>query len=117
MEPVSAYLHMLDGRLRVKVAEVKGSPAVATLVETELKEIPGITRVSANPLTGNVLVLYDPDLVGVREIMEALRAGGHLRQPAGHAGGTGGSTGSGLGAIMLRATTEFAIQHLITALI
>jgi len=116
MEPVSAYLHMLDGRLRVKVAEVKGSPAVATLVETELKEIPGITRVSANPLTGNVLVLYDPDLVGVREIMEALRAGGYLREPSGSAD-SALPVGARLGAIVLRATTEFAIQHLITALI
>src|SRR3989442_5858244 len=116
MEPMSAYLHMLDGRLRIKVAEVKGSPAMATLVETELKELQGITRVSANPLTGNVLVLYDPDVVGVREIMEALRAGGYLQQPSG-SGEPTLPVGARLGAIMLRATTEFAIQHLITALI
>jgi len=115
MEPMSAYLHMLDGRLRIKVAEVKGSPAMATLVETELKELQGITRVSANPLTGNVLVLYDPELVGVREIIEALRAGGYLRQPSGSEPTL--PVGARLGAIMLRATTEFAIQHLITALI
>jgi len=116
MEPVSAYLHMLDGRLRVKVAEVKGSPAVATLVETELSEVPGITRVSANPLTGNVLVLYDQELVGVGEIMEALRAGGYLGEPPGSTDSPL-PVGARLGAIVLRATTEFAIQHLITALI
>ena len=112
-----AFLHMLDGRLRIKVADVKGSHTGAALVEAELRELQGVNRVTANPLTGSVLVLYDPAQVGVEEIMEALRAGGYLRQPAGHAGGTGGSLGSGLGAIMLRATTEFAIQHLITALI
>src|SRR2546426_1930962 len=113
----SAFLHMLDGRLRVKVADVKGSPRVAALVEAQLAELQGVDDVSANPLTGSVLVLYDPAQVGVEEIMEVLRAGGHLRQPAGHAGGTGGSTGSGLGAIMLRAAAEFAIRHPLTALI
>src|SRR5947199_9531890 len=111
-----SFLHMLDGRLRVKVADVKGSPTGAALVEAELGELQGVNRVSANPLTGSVLVLYDPAQVGVEEIMEALRAGGYLRQPDGHAG-AGRPLGSGLGAIMLRATTEFALQHLITALI
>src|SRR5439155_536328 len=35
----SAFLHMLDGRLRVKVADVKGSPRVAALVEAQLAEL------------------------------------------------------------------------------
>src|SRR2546423_14337231 len=79
----SAFLHMLDGRLRVKVADVKGSPRVAALVEAQLAELQGVDDVSANPLTGSVLVLYDPAQVGVEEIMEALRAGGYFRAPPG----------------------------------
>src|SRR2546430_10800149 len=98
-----AFLHMLDGRLRVKVADVKGSPTGAALVEAELGELQGVNRVPANPLTGSVLVLYDPAQVGVEEIMEALRAGGYLRQPAGHAGGAGGVLRAGAGAIQLSA--------------
>ena len=112
----SAFLHMLDGRLRVKVADVKGSPRVAALVEAQLAELQGVDDVSANPLTGSVLVLYEPAQVGVEEIMEVLRAGGHVRPPSGDARPST-SLSSGLGSIMLRATTEFAIQSLITALI
>src|SRR2546430_4303003 len=78
----SAFLHMLDGRLRVKVADVKGSPRVAALVEAQLAELQGVDDVSANPLTGSVLVLYDPAQVGVEEIMEALRAGGYFPHPS-----------------------------------
>src|SRR5438034_7506767 len=111
-----AFLHMLDGRLRIKVADVKGSHTGAALVEAELRELQGVNRVTANPLTGSVLVLYDPAQVGVEEIMEALRAGGHVRPPSGDARPST-SLSSGLGSIMLRATTEFAIQSLITALI
>ena len=112
----SACLHMLDGRLRVKVADVKGSPRVAALVEAQLAEVEGVDEVCANPLTGSVLVLYDPAQVGVEQIMEALRAGGYLRHPSGDARPSP-SLSSGLGSIVLRATTEFALQHLITALI
>jgi len=112
----SAFLHMLDGRLRVKVADVKGSPRVAALVEAQLAELQGVDDVSANPLTGSVLVLYDPAQVGVEEIMEVLRAGGYFRHPSGDVRPST-SVGSGLGSIMLRATTEFALQSLITALI
>ena len=112
----SAFLHMLDGRLRVKVADVKGSPRVAALVEAQLSELQGVERVSANPLTGSVLVLYDPTEVDVEAIIEVLRAGGYVRHSSGEARPTS-SLSSGLGSIMLRATTEFALQHLITALV
>src|SRR5919198_3655018 len=76
----SAYLHALDGRLRVKVAEVKGSPAKALEVESQLQSCDGINRVTANPTTGSVLVLYDPCRIKQDEIINALRALGCLQE-------------------------------------
>src|SRR2546422_11064664 len=107
----SAFLHMLDGRLRVKVADVKGSPRVAALVEAQLAELQGVDDVSANPLTGSALGLYDPAQVGVEEIMEVLRAGGYFRHPSG-VGRPSASVGAGAGASMRRATAGCGRQAL-----
>ena len=59
---VSQYgtVHALPGRLRVKVAGVKKSPPMAGHVEQALLQEPGVTAAEANPLTGSVLVHFDP---------------------------------------------------------
>lgn len=116
MNAATAYLHVLDGRARIKVREVKGSPDEACALERRLAGLHGVSRATANPLTGNVLVLYDGDQIAVGDIMNALWGWGYLREPQ-PASGALRSTGDGFGAVILRATTEFAIQHLITALI
>jgi len=74
----STYVHALDGRLRIKAAGVKGSPARAARVEARMREIAGIRDVAANPMTGNVLVLYDPAVASQGEIVDVLRALGCL---------------------------------------
>jgi hypothetical protein len=67
------YVHILDGRLRVKVPEVKRSRSKAILVERVLRRMRGVTHVKANPLTGNVLVLFRPQQLDVTGILAALR--------------------------------------------
>jgi hypothetical protein len=59
---ISQYgaVHALPGRLRVKVAGVKKSPPTAGRVEQALLQEPGVTAVGANPVTGSVLVHFDP---------------------------------------------------------
>ena len=59
---VSQYgaVHALPGRLRVKVAGIKKSPQTAGQVEQALRQEPGVTAVGANPVTGSVLVHFDP---------------------------------------------------------
>lgn len=79
---MSSYLHVMDGRLRVKVPEVKRSSARARQVEELIESVPGVTRVSANPTTGNVLVLFDPDQLTHHEILSALKNADYLQQPA-----------------------------------
>lgn len=50
---------ILNGRIRIKVPEVKGSPAIAGTMESQLAQLEGVAHVKANLLTGDVLVRFD----------------------------------------------------------
>ena len=79
---MSSYLHVMDGRLRVKVPETKRCVSKALHVEQVLGSLPGITRVTANPTTGNVLVLFDSAQLTHDEILSVLKKADYLREPA-----------------------------------
>ncbi len=113
---VSSILHVLDGRVRVKLSDVKGAPARAREVEARLFALEGIDQVEANPTTGSVLILHDSGRVAAPEIVDQLRGWGYFRDPEPVAQVAGG-LGDGLGSLFLRATTEAALQTLLTALI
>jgi copper chaperone CopZ len=102
-----AYLHSLDGRLRIKLTEVRRAPHAARAVEERLRSVAGVTDASANPATGNVLVLYDCDLTSTGAIVDALQTWGYLRArpPA--------TDLIDLGSMLLRATAEVALQRLL----
>jgi copper chaperone CopZ len=115
MNVVSSYIHALEGRLRIKIPEVKGAPWKAGEVERHLKLLTGMEDVSANPVTGNVLILYDPRLVNQEEIISALKELGYLEEASPQSKGDG---------MVERLTTtvastlmEVALTHLVTALI
>ena len=59
----TGYYHKLDGRIRIKVPEIKGSLAMAGELEDQLAKLNGVTHVQVNPLTGYVLVLFDYQVV------------------------------------------------------
>ncbi len=67
------YCHHVPGRLRVKIPGLQGEPAEAERVETVLRAIPGVTGVRGNPLTGSVVVLYDPDHTAQDRILNILQ--------------------------------------------
>jgi hypothetical protein len=52
-------VHAIPGRLRLKVDKVKGDPVFAQKAEDTLRQVSGIERVEAKPLTGSVLIYYD----------------------------------------------------------
>ncbi|HYB91675.1 MAG TPA: HAD-IC family P-type ATPase, partial [Candidatus Binataceae bacterium] len=56
MDPIHTAV---PGRARYRVAGLRRSESVKKLLEGSLPEIAGIDQVSANTLTGNVLVLFD----------------------------------------------------------
>lgn len=123
MNAVAAYVHALDGRLRVKSGSVKGSPRKAVEVEQQLQAQPGVTEVSTNPTTGSVLVLYDSRQIQQDEILDALRALGCLPAQGGVRTNTHEKTfvsqefGQGLLRTVMVSTMEFAVQRLVYALI
>jgi hypothetical protein len=54
---------ILDGRIRITVPEVKGSPAMADEMESLLARLTGVAHVRADPLTGDVQVLFDSQVM------------------------------------------------------
>ena len=66
------YLHVIDGRLRAKLREVKGSPELAAKVEHSLHKTKGIKEVRANPVTGSVLVLFDSAVINSEKVLRHL---------------------------------------------
>src|SRR5215471_10084595 len=70
-------LHMaVAGRARLMIGGMRGAPALASLLERGLTGFAGVQSVSANPLTGNLLLHYDRE-TSLDHLIE--RIGGLLR--------------------------------------
>jgi hypothetical protein len=54
-------LHATPGRIRLRIPEMKGNPAKAREVEQQVAGLKPLRRIEANPVTGSILVTYDPD--------------------------------------------------------
>lgn len=52
-------LHELPGRLRARQPAIKGHPARAAALAADLRTLSGVTRASANAVTGSVVVEHD----------------------------------------------------------
>ncbi len=76
------YLHALEGRIRIKVPEIKGSPAKADELEKQVQWHSGIHSIRANPTTGNVLIYYDSQQTAHTNILQTLYELGYLQQTA-----------------------------------
>jgi len=83
----SAYVHALAGRLRIKIPRIKGAADQAEELEQHLQQFAGIESVSANPTTGNVLVLYNLQRIDQGRIILSLRESGYLSHAGSMAGG------------------------------
>jgi len=77
---LSSYSHATPGRLRIKIPQVKGSQGHAQKVERVLRRIGGVNSVTANPLTGNVLVLFDSDSLTHKDVIDILVLQGYLKR-------------------------------------
>jgi hypothetical protein len=55
-------LSLIPGRMRLHVPGSAG--AEPGRVEARLRQVPGVETVQANPMTGNVLIRYDPRPAG-----------------------------------------------------
>ena len=61
-------VHALPGRVRLKLFRLKHNIPYATEIQRQLREIPGITHLEANPKTGSVLIEYDQNVLEVLEL-------------------------------------------------
>ena len=67
-------VHALPGRVRLKVARVKGNPALARQAQEKLAKVPGIRQVEAKSGTGSLLIHYDLDDLFSTASLEILSA-------------------------------------------
>jgi len=70
---MSYYLHKVPGRLRVKLPQLRNHPHRSRRVRELLEAQAGVQAVSANELTGSVLIHYDSDLLEEQRILALLR--------------------------------------------
>jgi copper chaperone CopZ len=66
------YFHNVPGRLRVKIPILKSRPIRIKAVEDLLLNLDGIEHIQTNPLTGSVIVNYDPGLLHPQQIIQCL---------------------------------------------
>ncbi len=67
--------HALPGRVRLKVARLRGNPTLARQAEARLHQIPGIRRVEARPASGSLVLYFDGAELLSEGALAALTAG------------------------------------------
>lgn len=72
--------HHVRGRIKVHIPVLKKIPLsrLYSLKDMELPE--GIKDVSPNPLTGNVVIHYDPSKVNIEEFLASLSSKEEIRR-------------------------------------
>lgn len=73
---MSHYVHHVPGRLRVKAPALKRNPARAAGVCAAVTAVPGVSSAEANPVTGSLLIAYDPLRVDPRRVLDRLAEDG-----------------------------------------
>jgi Ca2+-transporting ATPase len=62
------YVLNIPGRLRIRNEAFKSNKSLCSTVMEKLTNLSGIQLVSANPYTGKVLIIYDPEKITMKEI-------------------------------------------------
>lgn len=123
MQVSTDYLHALEGRIRIKVPEIKGSPAKANELEKQVQWHSGINSIRANPTTGNVLIYYNSQQTAQNHILQTLLELGYLQQTSapGLTSQEPGKESKSLVTVVLNTVAqsmmEMALSRLVTAII
>ena len=118
MVMTDGYVHALDGRLRIRLAEVKRSIATAAAVQTMLRDVPGVKDAHANPMTGSVLVFFDSRvlthqaILGILNEVDCLALSWAPRLVANSSGLV-----HSLSHALVRCVAEIAVERMVVALL
>lgn len=74
------YIHNVPGRLRVKIPGLKGDHERGRQAAVLIEPMDGVETVMVTPLTGSVIVHYDPETAVPSRILDALEANGYFQQ-------------------------------------
>ena len=72
------YIHDTPGRLRIRIAAVRGNTSLGNQIEDLLTNIWGITGVSVRTTTGSIIIKYDPQILNANRILNFLADHGHI---------------------------------------
>ena len=67
-------VHMLPGRVRLRIAAVKRQPGLAARLWTQLMDVAGIKRVKVDSRTGSLLLFYDRSALRSPVFLDAFSA-------------------------------------------
>jgi len=67
------YIHDVPGRLRVKIPLLKANPSKAEEIQRLVQGVGGVRSTSFNPLTGSLVVVYDPESTTSEKIVALLK--------------------------------------------
>jgi len=74
------YVHDVPGRLRIKNEALKANPVLSAAVQSQLEGLHGVEKITVNPMTGSILIHYDPSGLSSREIFKAARKVTNLKR-------------------------------------
>jgi len=60
----------VPGRIRLRFRELRSHLALAETAKARVLEIPGVTKAEFNPVTGSILLEYDPALLPTEKLVE-----------------------------------------------
>jgi Heavy metal associated domain 2 len=74
--------HYLSGRLRLRLARLKGNARVAEEARFHLAQLTGVTLTKANAGTGSLLVEYDRAVISPGKVIDVLETHGYISAAA-----------------------------------
>jgi hypothetical protein len=82
-------VHRLTGRVRVQAIEFQNNPVTLERIERDIGALTGVRSASGNPVTGTILVEYDPQSHAESDLVDRIAHAAGIRIAAVGAWGAG----------------------------
>ncbi len=70
---LDCFIHQTHGRVRVRLAILKGNLSFCRTLVRELSALPGVQKVAANDVSGSVVVYFNPSVVPSSSILRVFQ--------------------------------------------